>query len=79
MADYMQALRSKDETPGSLMSLTREAEEAILDKYKAQVVAMQEGNSKNLTPLCQLRGDSIQTGEKRFFLIATYFGNLFPI
>lgn len=46
MADYMQALRSKDETPGSLMSLTREAEEAILDKYKAQVVAMQEDKER---------------------------------
>ncbi|XP_017303092.1 amyloid-beta-like protein [Diaphorina citri] len=46
MQDYMQALRSKDETPGSLLSLTREAEEAILDKYKAQVIAMQEDKER---------------------------------
>lgn len=52
MEDYMQALRSKDETPGSLLSLTREAEEAILDKYKAQVITMQEGKMKTADFFC---------------------------
>lgn len=46
MSDYMQALRSKDDTPGSLLSMTREAEAAILDKYRADVTAMQEGSFK---------------------------------
>lgn len=43
MSDYIQALRSKDDTPGSLLSMTRDAEAAILDKYRAEVTAMQEG------------------------------------
>lgn len=47
MSDYMQALRSKDDTPGSLLSMTREAEAAILDKYRADVTALQEGNNFN--------------------------------
>lgn len=46
MSDYMQALRSKDETPGSLFSLTREAEDTILAKYRAQVVAMQQDKER---------------------------------
>lgn len=37
MDDYIQALRSKDETPGSLLSMTPDAELAILDKYKSEV------------------------------------------
>lgn len=43
MEDYIQALRSKDDTPGSLLSMTRDAEAAILDKYRAEVTAMQQG------------------------------------
>lgn len=43
MSDYVQALRSKDESPGSLPALTKEAESAILDKYKDEVIAAQEG------------------------------------
>lgn len=39
MDDYVQALRSKDETPGSLLAMTTEAEAAILDKYRADVTA----------------------------------------
>uniref|UniRef100_A0A224XKV8 Putative conserved plasma membrane protein n=1 Tax=Panstrongylus lignarius TaxID=156445 RepID=A0A224XKV8_9HEMI len=46
MSDYMQALRSKDDTPGSLLSMTREAEAAILDKYRADVTAMQEDKER---------------------------------
>lgn len=42
MDDYIQALRSKDETPGSLLAMTPEAEAAILDKYKSEVVNKQE-------------------------------------
>ncbi|KAK6645357.1 hypothetical protein RUM43_001633 [Polyplax serrata] len=42
MDDYIQALRSKDETPGSLLTMTKEAEAAILDKYRADVTAKQE-------------------------------------
>ncbi|CAG2068854.1 unnamed protein product, partial [Timema podura] len=42
MEDYIQALRSKDETPGSLLAMTRDAEAAILDKYRADVAAKQE-------------------------------------
>lgn len=43
MEDYIQALRSKDDTPGSLLTMTRAAEAAILDKYQADVSAQQEG------------------------------------
>lgn len=46
MSDYMQALRSKDDTPGSLLSMTREAEAAILDKYRADVTALQEDKER---------------------------------
>lgn len=42
MEDYIQALRSKDETPGSLLAMTRDAEAAILEKYRADVAAKQE-------------------------------------
>lgn len=41
MDDYIQALRSKDETPGSLLAMTSDAEQAILDKYKAEVATKQ--------------------------------------
>lgn len=41
MDDYIQALRSKDETPGSLLAMTTDAESAILDKYKSEVVNKQ--------------------------------------
>ncbi|XP_068908131.1 amyloid-beta-like protein [Tenebrio molitor] len=41
MDDYIQALRSKDETPGSLLAMTTEAEAAILDKYKSEVTNKQ--------------------------------------
>lgn len=41
MDDYIQALRSKDETPGSLLAMTTEAEAAILDKYKSEVANKQ--------------------------------------
>lgn len=47
MDDYIQALRSKDETPGSLLTMTKEAEAAILDKYRADVTAKQEGTYGN--------------------------------
>lgn len=41
MDDYIQALRSKDETPGSLLAMTPEAEAAILDKYKSEIANKQ--------------------------------------
>ncbi|CAG9762941.1 unnamed protein product [Ceutorhynchus assimilis] len=41
MDDYIQALRSKDETPGSLLAMTSDAEQAILDKYKAEIATKQ--------------------------------------
>lgn len=41
MDDYIQALRSKDETPGSLLAMTSDAEQAILDKYKSEVANKQ--------------------------------------
>lgn len=41
MDDYIQALRSKDETPGSLLAMTTDAESAILDKYKSEIVNKQ--------------------------------------
>lgn len=44
MSDYVQALRSKDDTPGSMLSMTRDSEAAILDKYKAEHIAQQQGN-----------------------------------
>uniref|UniRef100_A0A182MRY3 E2 domain-containing protein n=1 Tax=Anopheles culicifacies TaxID=139723 RepID=A0A182MRY3_9DIPT len=37
MDDYIQALRSKDETPGSMLAMTEEAEAAILDKYRMEI------------------------------------------
>lgn len=43
MDDYVLALRSKDETPGLLLAMTREAEAAILDKYQADVASKQQG------------------------------------
>ncbi|CAD1470233.1 unnamed protein product [Heterotrigona itama] len=42
MDDYVLALRSKDETPGLLLAMTREAEAAILDKYQADVTSKQQ-------------------------------------
>lgn len=41
MTDYIQALRSKDDTPGSLLALTPEAEAALLDKYRMDIVNKQ--------------------------------------
>lgn len=37
MEDYIQALRSKDDTPGSMLGMTEEAESAILDKYRVEI------------------------------------------
>lgn len=37
MEDYIQALRSKDDTPGSLLAMTEDAESAILDKYRIEI------------------------------------------
>lgn len=41
MDDYIQALRSKDETPGSLLAMTTEAEQAILNKFKYDIASKQ--------------------------------------
>lgn len=38
MTDYVQALRSKDETPGLALAPSQDAEESILDKYKSEVL-----------------------------------------
>lgn len=43
MSDYIQALRSKDDTPGSLLAMTRDAEASILDKYKEEMSTQQNG------------------------------------
>lgn len=37
MEDYIQALRSKDDTPGSMLGMTEEAEAEILDKYRDEI------------------------------------------
>lgn len=37
MEDYIQALRSKDDTPGNMLGMTEEAEADILDKYRAEI------------------------------------------
>lgn len=37
MDDYIQALRSKDDTPGSMLGMTEDAEAAILDKYRTEI------------------------------------------
>lgn len=37
MEDYIQALRSKDDTPGSLLAMTEDAEGSILDKYRTEI------------------------------------------
>lgn len=37
MDDYIQALRSKDETPGSMLAMTEDAEATILDKYRMEI------------------------------------------
>lgn len=53
MDDYVLALRSKDETPGLLLAMTREAEAAILDKYQADVTSKQQGMySKLIKKIC---------------------------
>lgn len=49
MDDYVLALRSKDETPGLLLAMTREAEAAILDKFQADVASKQQGFLKFLS------------------------------
>lgn len=41
MDDYIQALRSKDDTPGSLLAMTPDAEANILEKYQSEVVSKQ--------------------------------------
>lgn len=51
MDDYVLALRSKDETPGLLLAMTREAEAAILDKYQADVASKQQGIYDELSNL----------------------------
>ncbi|XP_050423095.1 amyloid-beta-like protein isoform X2 [Adelges cooleyi] len=51
MADYIQALRSKDDTPGSLLAMTREAEASILDKYKAEITSSQSDKEHELYPV----------------------------
>lgn len=37
MDDYIQALRSKDDTPGAMLGMTEEAEASILDKYRDEI------------------------------------------
>lgn len=37
MEDYIQALRSKDDTPGNLLTMNEDAEASILDKYRLEV------------------------------------------
>lgn len=37
MDDYIQALRSKDDTPGAMLGMTEEAEAAILDRYRVEI------------------------------------------
>lgn len=37
MDDYIQALRSKDDTPGAMLGMTEDAEAAILDKYRVEI------------------------------------------
>lgn len=37
MNDYIQALRSKDDIPGSMLGMSEEAEAAILDKYRSEI------------------------------------------
>lgn len=37
MEDYIQALRSKDDTPGNLLAMNEDAEASILDKYRLEV------------------------------------------
>ena len=49
MNDYVLALRSKDETPGLHLTMTREAEAAILDKFQADVATKQQGTYRILT------------------------------
>ncbi|VVC44088.1 Hypothetical protein CINCED_3A001411 [Cinara cedri] len=51
MSDYIQALRSKDDTPGSLLAMTREAEASILDKYKEEISVTQEDKSRARYPM----------------------------
>lgn len=37
MNDYIQALRSKDDTPGAMLGMTEDAEADILDKYRVEI------------------------------------------
>lgn len=54
MYNYVQALRSKDETPGSFPAMTAEAEKAILNKYQDEVIAATEGKHRNVASLTLL-------------------------
>jgi len=64
MDDYVLALRSKDETPGLLLAMTREAEAAILDKYQADVASKQQG----IYELCQVHRERVNKGALHFAL-----------
>lgn len=65
MDDYVLALRSKDETPGLLLAMTREAEAAILDKYQADVASKQQG--------IYIYGSSSKSVQTNVFHFISYF------
>ena len=49
MRDYLMALRSKDDTPPSLLATSRTSEEDVLDSFKAEVLAKQAGELCSIT------------------------------
>lgn len=68
MDDYVLALRSKDETPGLLLAMTREAEAAILDKYQADVASKQQGIYDELYKFAQIIKKFVQMNVLYFIL-----------
>jgi len=62
MDDYIQALRSKDETPGSMLAMTEDAEAAILDKYRVEVE--RKINEKERQRLAEKQRKELRTQER---------------
>lgn len=64
MEDYIQALRSKDDTPGNLLAMTEEAEAAILDKYRIEIERKVNEKERQRLAEKQRKEQRIQEREK---------------
>ena len=59
MEDYLIALRSKDNTPASLLRMDKEHEEEMIDNYTNDIQRKIKGNLRTLIKFCLFRGVSI--------------------